>query len=81
MNGWITMMEQVAGTIEFDLYGSELDRRQRDTLRYAAPARVAGRRRPLVWVRTGMARSLVKIATWIEPRKIEPSRVVGKVAR
>ena len=81
MNGWIAMMEQVADRIEQDLYGSELDRRRRGTQRYAAPARATGRQRPLVRVRTGIARSLVRVATWIEPRKLDPSRMVGKVAR
>lgn len=81
MNGWIAMMEQVAGRIEHDLYGSELDRRQRNTRCYTAPARATGRLRPLIRLRTGIARSLVRVASWIEPRKLEPSRMVGKVAR
>ena len=81
MNGWIAMMEQTAGMIERDLFGSELDLGRRDTRRYVPPTRAAGGTRLVTRLRTGIARSLMKAATWIEPRTIERSRMAGKVAR
>lgn len=66
MNGWIILLEQVAENIESDLYTAPRRKRRRSG------------RGPLIRLRTTVARALVVVATWVQPKSVA-SDTLGEI--